>query len=131
LDKLPVTRCKAHLDSPADAARTSRESARKRAHVDTAYIDISHPLRLQVRRDLQQFGIYRALPVHGEPDFSSGPPDSAEEYLRRVRCTEILLCFVQVRLSQGAIEVAGQCTCAASGKRSYIVVPVATLLHSS
>lgn len=98
-----MTRCKEHLDNPADAARTSRESARKRAH-------ISHPLRLQVRRDLQQFGIYRALPVHGEPDFSSGPPDSAEEYLRRVRCTESLLCFVQVRVIQGAIEVAGQCT---------------------
>lgn len=42
-------------------------------------------VKLQVRRDLQQFGIYRALPVHGEPDFASGPPTSAEEYLRRVR----------------------------------------------
>lgn len=40
---------------------------------------------VEVRRDLQQFGIYRALPVHGEPDFASGPPTSAEEYLRRVR----------------------------------------------
>ena len=40
----------------------------------------------QVKRDLQQFGIYRALPVYGEPDFASGPPTTAEEYLRRVRC---------------------------------------------
>lgn len=37
------------------------------------------------KQDLQQFGIYRALPVYGDPDFSSGPPQSAEEYIRRVR----------------------------------------------
>lgn len=35
--------------------------------------------------DLQQYGIYRALPVNGYPDFSSGPPQTAEEYIRRVR----------------------------------------------
>ena len=39
----------------------------------------------QVKHDLRAFGIYRALPVYGEPDYASGPPTSAEEYLRRVR----------------------------------------------
>ena len=39
----------------------------------------------QVALDLRQYGIYRALPVYGEPDFDSGPPTTAEEYLRRVR----------------------------------------------
>ncbi|CAD7702208.1 unnamed protein product [Ostreobium quekettii] len=35
---------------------------------------------------LQLYGIRQALPVaEGEPDWDSGPPDSAEEYLRRVR----------------------------------------------
>lgn len=52
----------------------------------TATSSLQHPhLLTQVKRDLQQFGIYRALPVHGEPDYASGPPTSAEEYLRRVR----------------------------------------------
>ena len=40
---------------------------------------------VQVALDLRQYGIYRALPVYGEPDFDSGPPTTAEEYLRRVR----------------------------------------------
>lgn len=39
----------------------------------------------EAAQDLRQYGIYRALPVSGEPDFDSGPPSSAEEYLRRVR----------------------------------------------
>ncbi len=42
-----------------------------------------------VALDLRQFGIYRALPVFGEPDFDSGPPTTAEEYLRRVRCAAL------------------------------------------
>eukprot|EP00879_Flechtneria_rotunda_P009586 GHRR01010032.1.p1 GENE.GHRR01010032.1~~GHRR01010032.1.p1 ORF type:complete len:208 (+),score=95.48 GHRR01010032.1:279-902(+) len=33
----------------------------------------------------KNFGIYQALPVDGEPDWSLDEPDSAEEYLRRVR----------------------------------------------
>eukprot|EP00878_Enallax_costatus_P004035 GHUV01004258.1.p1 GENE.GHUV01004258.1~~GHUV01004258.1.p1 ORF type:complete len:305 (+),score=93.79 GHUV01004258.1:284-1198(+) len=33
----------------------------------------------------KNFGIYQALPVEGEPDWSLEEPDSAEEYLRRVR----------------------------------------------
>jgi len=40
----------------------------------------------ETAHDLRSFGIYRALPVYGEPDFASGPPTTAEEYLRRVRC---------------------------------------------
>lgn len=39
----------------------------------------------ETRQDLQQFGIYRALPVYGEPDFSTAEPQTAEEYIRRVR----------------------------------------------
>ena len=36
--------------------------------------------------DRRAFGIYRQLPVKsGTPDFSAGPPETAEEYLRRVR----------------------------------------------
>lgn len=36
--------------------------------------------------DHKMFGIYQALPVpEGEPDWDSGPPETAEEYLRRVR----------------------------------------------
>ncbi|KAI8469388.1 MAG: survival motor neuron interacting protein 1-domain-containing protein [Monoraphidium minutum] len=37
-----------------------------------------------VEYDLKQFGIYQALPVEGEPDWSSDVVD-AEEYIRRVR----------------------------------------------
>lgn len=52
----------------------------------TMHADATCLVDKQVKRDLQQFGIYRALPVYGEPDFASGPPTTAEEYLRRVRC---------------------------------------------
>ena len=34
----------------------------------------------------REFGIYQCLPVDdGPPDFDSGEPETAEEYLRRVR----------------------------------------------
>ena len=29
--------------------------------------------------------------MYGEPDFASGPPTTAEEYLRRVRCCDSIL----------------------------------------
>lgn len=35
--------------------------------------------------DRQAYGLYQQLPVKGLPDYSSGPPQTAEEYLRRVR----------------------------------------------
>ena len=36
--------------------------------------------------DARAYGIYKQLPVDGrEPDFESGSPQTAEEYLRRVR----------------------------------------------
>lgn len=36
--------------------------------------------------DLRMYGIHQALPVEdGDPDFGDGPPETAEEYLRRVR----------------------------------------------
>jgi len=35
--------------------------------------------------NLKNFGIHQALPVDGEPDWSLAEPDTAEEYLRRVR----------------------------------------------
>ncbi|KAK9810074.1 hypothetical protein WJX72_004382 [[Myrmecia] bisecta] len=36
--------------------------------------------------DPREFGLYQQLPIpEGEPDFESGEPDDAEEYLRRVR----------------------------------------------
>lgn len=36
--------------------------------------------------DSKAYGIYQQLPVgRGDPDFASGSPQTAEEYLRRVR----------------------------------------------
>lgn len=36
--------------------------------------------------DRQAYGLYQQLPVRmGMPDYSLGPPQTAEEYLRRVR----------------------------------------------
>lgn len=36
--------------------------------------------------DRQAYGLYQQLPIRkGLPDYSTGPPQTAEEYLRRVR----------------------------------------------
>lgn len=35
--------------------------------------------------DRQAYGLYQQLPVKGLPDYSTGLPQTAEEYLRRVR----------------------------------------------
>ena len=48
-------------------------------------VDDDEGVDRETEQDLRQYGIYRALPVSGQPDFDSGPPNSAEEYLRRVR----------------------------------------------
>lgn len=44
----------------------------------------------ETRQDLQQFGIYRSLPVYGQPDFSTKEPQTAEEYIRRVRSSTLI-----------------------------------------
>jgi len=41
--------------------------------------------------DRQAYGLYQQLPIKkGAPDLSAGPPQTAEEYLRRVRYTQKL-----------------------------------------
>lgn len=48
--------------------------------------------------DRQAYGLYQQLPIKkGAPDLSAGPPQTAEEYLRRVRYIfigEILLLYL-------------------------------------
>lgn len=37
--------------------------------------------------DRKAYGLHQQLPIkRGAPDYSAGPPQTAEEYLRRVRC---------------------------------------------
>jgi hypothetical protein len=39
-----------------------------------------------IEYDRRAYGIYQQLPIRpGTPDLSTGPPQTAEEYLRRVR----------------------------------------------
>jgi hypothetical protein len=48
--------------------------------------DASEADRASVDFDARAYGIYQQLPVgREEPDFACGSPQTAEEYLRRVR----------------------------------------------
>lgn len=62
----------------------------------------------------RHFGIYQALPVDGEPDWSLSEPDTAEEYLRRVRyeaerCPKVVRVEPSPAVSGGAGSSGGRC----------------------
>ena len=89
------------------------------------------------RQDLQQFGIYRALPVYGQPDFSTKEPQSAEEYIRRVRLStqitaaELNFCLRSVRLgwSEGFRNLYAVCTLN-SQRQSYRIASSTSTLQA-
>eukprot|EP00882_Tetradesmus_deserticola_P021303 GHRQ01023064.1.p1 GENE.GHRQ01023064.1~~GHRQ01023064.1.p1 ORF type:complete len:233 (+),score=110.12 GHRQ01023064.1:228-926(+) len=74
----------------------------------------------------KNFGIFQALPVDGEPDWALDEPDSAEEYLRRVRY-EAARCPRVVRAEVPEAAAAGVAHVSARSARHVLpdVAPIA------
>ncbi|WIA29016.1 hypothetical protein OEZ86_011533 [Tetradesmus obliquus] len=111
---------------PAACAAANEACCTIDAELEDAGEDAEDILSSDEEYNHKNFGIFQALPVEGDPDWSLDEPDSAEEYLRRVRY-EASRCPRVVRAELPAAAAAAGGHAAARSGRQVLpdVAPIA------